>query len=131
MKNPFAYLGTPSPNGEPLHLKKNPSPTQRLIASSCIQSPSQKYFYHGLAASSSVGCRLHGACFIGGSSPHGSPLRLLRGSSLHGDPLRLHQGTSPPGDHYRPGGWYSLQSQDLALSKRPWISICVLQDAHT
>ena len=60
-----------------------------------------------------------GACFLGGASPPGSPLRLLRGSSSHGDPRRLLKGTSPPGDHHQLSGWYSLQSQDLALSEKP------------
>ena len=60
-----------------------------------------------------------GACFLGGASPPGSPLRLLRGSSSHGDPHRLLKGTSPPGDHHQLSGWYSLQSQDLALSENP------------
>ena len=131
MKNPFAYRRTPSPNGEPLRLKKNPF---SYTEANCLKVYTVAFSEVLLSRL----CRLllsrmstPGACFIGGSSPHGSPLRLLRGSSLHGDPLRLHQGTSPPGDHYRPGGWYSLQSQDLALSKRPWISICVLQDATT
>ena len=58
-----------------------------------------------------------GACFLGGASPPGSPLRLLRGSSSHGDPRRLLKGTSPPGDHHQLSGWDSLQSQDLALRK--------------
>ena len=72
-----------------------------------------------------------GACFLGGASPPGSPLRLLRGSSSHGDPRRLLKGTSPPGDHHQLSGWYSLQSQDLALSEKPCMGICVLQDAPT
>ena len=129
MRNLFAYRRTPSPNGEPLHLKQNPfsyTEANRLKVHTVAFS---EVLLYGFAASSSVGCRLHGACFVGGSSPRGSPLRLLRGSSLHGDPLRLHQGTSPPGDHCRPGGWCSLQSLDLAISKRLWISICALQDA--
>ena len=75
-----------------------------------------------------------GACFLGGASPPGSPLRLLRGSSSHGDPRRLLKGTSPPGDRHQLSGWYLLQSQDLALSekkKKPCMGICVLQDAPT
>ena len=72
-----------------------------------------------------------GACFLGGASPPGSPLRLLRGSSSHGDPRRLLKGTSPPGDRHQLSGWYSLQSQDLALSEKPCMGICVLQDAPT
>ena len=59
-----------------------------------------------------------GACFLGGASPPGSPLRLLKG-------------TSPPGDRHQLSGWYSLQSQDLALSERPCMGICILQDAPT
>ena len=70
-----------------------------------------------------------GACFLGGASPPGSPLRLLRGSSSHGDPRRLLKGTSPPGDRHQLSGWYSLQSQDLAPSEKPCMGICVLQDA--
>ena len=66
-----------------------------------------------------------------GASPPGSPLRLLRGSSSHGDPRRLLKGTSPPGDHHQLSGWDSLQSQDLALSEKPCMGICVLQDAPT
>ena len=62
-----------------------------------------------------------GACFLGGASPPGSPLRLLRGSSSHGDPCHLLKGTSPPGDHHQLSGWDSLQSQDLALSEKPCI----------
>ena len=61
-----------------------------------------------------------GACFLGGASPPGGPLRLLRGSSSHGGPRRLLKGTSPPGDHHQLSGWDSLQSQDLALSENPW-----------
>ena len=72
-----------------------------------------------------------GACFLGGASPPGSPLRLLRGSSSHGDSRRLLKGTSPPGDHHQLSGWDSLQSQDLALSVKPCMGICVLQDAPT
>ena len=70
-----------------------------------------------------------GACFLGGASPPGGPLRLLRGSSSHGGPRRLLKGTSPPGDHHQLSGWDSLQSQDLALSENPCMGICVLQDA--
>ena len=72
-----------------------------------------------------------GACFLGGASPPGGPLRLLRGSSSHGGPRRLLKGTSPPGDHHQLSGWDSLQSQDLALSENPCMGICVLQDAPT
>ena len=72
-----------------------------------------------------------GACFPGGASPPGSPLRLLRGSSSPGDPRRLIKGTYPPGDHHQLSGWYSLQSQDLALSEKPCMGICVLQDTPT
>ena len=72
-----------------------------------------------------------GACFLGGASPPGSPLRLLRDSSSHGDPRRLLKGSSPPGDHHQLSRWYSLQSQDLALSEKPCMGICVLQDAPT
>ena len=72
-----------------------------------------------------------GVCFLGGASPPGGPLRLLRGSSSHGGPRRLLKGTSPPGDHHQLSGWDSLQSQDLALSEKPCMGICVLQDAHT
>ena len=70
-----------------------------------------------------------GACFLGGASPPGGPLRLLRGSSSHGGPRRLLKGTSPPGDHHQLSGWDSLQSQDLALPKNPFMGIGVLQDA--
>ena len=70
-----------------------------------------------------------GACFLGGASPLGGPLRLLRGSSSHGGPCRLLKGTSPPGDHHQVRGWDSLQSQDLALSENPCMGICVLQGA--
>ena len=72
-----------------------------------------------------------GACFLGGASPPGGPLRLLRGSSSHGGPRRLLKGTSPPGDHHQLSGWDSLQSQDLALSENPFMGICVLQDTPT
>ena len=72
-----------------------------------------------------------GAYFLGGASPPGGPLRLLRGSSSHGDPRRLLKGTSPPGDHHQLSGWDSLLSQDLALSENPFMGICVLQDTPT
>ena len=72
-----------------------------------------------------------GACFLGGASPPGGPLRLLRGSSSHCGPRRLLKGTSPPGDHHQLSGWNSLQSQDLALSEDPFMGICVLQDTPT
>ena len=72
-----------------------------------------------------------GACFLGGASPPGGPLRLLTGSSSHGGPRRLLKGTSPPGDHHQLSGWDSLQSQDLALSENPFMGICVLQDTPT
>ena len=72
-----------------------------------------------------------GACFLGGASPPGGPLRLLRGSSSHGGPCRLLKGTSPPGDHHQLSGWDSLQSQDLTLSENPFMGICVLQDTPT
>ena len=72
-----------------------------------------------------------GACFLGGASPPGGPLRLLRGSSSHGGPRRLLKGTSPPGDHHQLSGWDSLQSQDLAICENPFMGICVLQDAPT
>ena len=72
-----------------------------------------------------------GACFLGGASPPGGPLRLLRGSSSRGGPRRLLKGTSPPGDHHQLSGWDSLQSQDLAISENPFMGIGVLQDAPT
>ena len=72
-----------------------------------------------------------GACFLGGASPPGSPLRLLRGSSSHGGPRRLLKGTSPPGDHHQLSEWDSLQLQDLALSENPFIGFCILQDTPT
>ena len=72
-----------------------------------------------------------GAFFLGGASPPGGPLRLLRGSSSHGGPRRLLKGTSPPGDHHQLSGWDSLQSQDLAIYENPFMGICVLQEAPT
>ena len=72
-----------------------------------------------------------GACFLGGASPPGGPLRLLRGSLSHGGSRRLLKGMSPPGDHHQLSGWDSLQSRDLALFENPCMGIYVLQDAPT
>ena len=126
MRNPFAYRRTPSPNGEPLHLKQNPF----------SYTEANRLKVHTVAFSEvllSRLCRL----LLGRMS---TPWRVLRWrlvasrqSPSFAQGLlasrRLHQGTSPPGDHCRPGGWCSLQSLDLAISKRLWISICALQDA--
>ena len=122
MKNPFAYRRTPSPNGEPLHLKKNPfsyTEANRLkVHTVAFSEVLLSRLCRLLLSRMSTPWRvLHRRLVASRQSP--SLAQRLLASQWSPTP---NQGTSPPGDHYGPGGWYSLQSQDLALLKDPGLA---------